>query len=461
MSNTETPPRITSRREHWLKFFTEDVWRFDFSELTQARKSLLQTVQVFLLVIERFFKDRLMLRASALTYSTMLSIVPLLAFMFSILKGMGVQRRLEPVILERVAVGSQETVLQLMHYIDKVNVGSLGAVGLVLLILSIVLVLDNIENSFNDIWGITVQRSYFRKFSDYLALMMITPVFLLLALSVTATLKSMTIVAWLKFQPGLGPVVVLLLRLVPFAAVWFVLIFLFKFLPNTKVRLAPAIFAGIITGTVWQLTQWFYITFQVGVARYNAIYGTFAQLPLMLVWIYISWVIVLFGAELTFALQNVQAFRRERKCGELSFLARLEMAWGLLREIYLRFTEGGAPWTAEALSRQQHVPVRHTVSMLDELSKLGYLVRVSRENDPAFVPAMDFRRVSVIEVLEKLEHLTDARGSHPEEGRVHPTRLARPGAPELEWIKKLRQARRRALEGIMLVETPARESRGV
>jgi len=447
-----------SRWTRWVNFFAEDVWRFDFSELTRVRQSALQTLQVFLLVSERFFKDRLMLRAGALTYTTMLSIVPLLAFMFAVLKGLGVQRRLEPIVLERVAVGSQEIVTRLMNYIDKVKVGSLGAVGLVLLVISIILVIDNVENAFNDIWSITSRRTYLRKFSDYLALMTVAPLFLLLAISVTASLKSLTLVTWLKFQPGLGPLVVLGLRLVPYAAIWFVLTFLYMFLPNTRVKLAPAFLAGALTGTVWQLTQWFYVTFQVGVSRYNAIYGTLAQLPVMLVWIYISWVIVLFGGELTFALQNVHAYRRERKCGELHFLARVELAWGLLREIEARFSAGGAPWTADELSRAQRVPLSQVRQVLDELVRLEYLLRIKPETDPAYVPALDLRNVPAVEVLEKLEQAQSGSKKTLEKGRWHPTRVPPAGAPERAWIKRLQESRRRVLQGVMLTGEPAGKS---
>lgn len=448
MTETAKPPE--SRWSRWARFFTEDVWRFDFSELTRARKSALQALQVLLLVVERFFKDRLLLRAGALTYATMLSIVPLLAFMFAVLKGMGVQRRLEPILLERVAVGSQEIVTRLMAYIDKVNVGSLGALGLVLLVLSVILVLDNVENAFNDIWNIRARRSYLRKFSDYLALMTVTPLFLLLAISVTASLKSMTVVTWLKFQPGLGPLVVLLLRLVPYASIWFVLTFLYMFLPNTRVRLAPAFLAGALTGTVWQITQWFYITFQVGVARYNAIYGTFAQLPVMLVWLYISWVIVLFGGELTFALQNVHAYRRERKGGELHFLGRVELAWGLLRETHARFVSGNAPWTAAGLSRAQHVPLHQVMQVLEEMTALGYLLCVKSGKETAYAPARNFEHVPVVEVLEKMEQAQTGLKVVTGMGGWHATRIPPDGAPERGWIQKIRFSRRRALAGVML-----------
>jgi membrane protein len=198
--------------------------------------------------------------------------------------------------------------------------------------------------------------------------------------------------------------------------------------------------------------QWFYITFQVGVSKYNAIYGTFAQLPVMLVWIYISWVIVLFGAELTFALQNVNSYRRERKCGELNFLARVELAWGFLREIHIKFAQGGTPWTADTLARQQHVPLRHAEQMLKELMALGYLLPVAGGTEQAYVPALDFKQVLAIDVLEKLERSLIQVNGAQDDGRWHPTRHAAQDAPERRWIQTLRQARRDALEKVKLIE---------
>ncbi|MCK5241515.1 YihY/virulence factor BrkB family protein, partial [bacterium] len=146
--------RSIKNRAAWqrgIKFFVEDLWRLDFSELTHVRKSLYQGLQIFFLVAEGFMKDKLLLRASALTYSTLLAIVPLLAFMFAVLKGMGVQRRLEPMILERAGIGSQEIITKVLTYIDNVNVGSLGALGLIILILTVIAILGNIEKAFNDI----------------------------------------------------------------------------------------------------------------------------------------------------------------------------------------------------------------------------------------------------------------------------------------------------------------------
>jgi len=432
----------------WREFFNRDLWRADYSALSPLRRNFYQTLQVLALVRERFFSNKVSLQAGALTYSTVLSIVPLLAFMFALLKGMGVQDRLEPVILERVSAGSQEMVARFVDYIDKVNVGSLGVVGLAVLILTVIFVLSNIENAFNGIWGVTTQRSYQRKFADYLSIIIVTPIFLLLALSVTASLKSSWVVGWLKSQPGIGMLVIFLLRLFPYLALWFVMTFLFMFMPNTRVRFKPALIAGVLTGTVWQLTQWGYITFQIGVGKYNAIYGTFAQIPIMLVWIYISWVIVLFGAEFTYAFQNLSAYRQERNSGELTAYARVELALAFLREVQDRFRAGAEPWTAEAIADRHGVPLRMARQVLDELVLLNYLSRVQlrrarRYSSLGYLPARAFAALRVSEVLEKLETVQPGKFKLDASYRNEFSELRR---PERELLDRTWQARRSALE---------------
>ena len=443
---------MTKPSGRWRKFFRDELWHLDPAGLTRLRRSLVHGLQVLLLVGEGFTRNRLLLWASALTSATMLSIVPLLAFMFALLKGLGVQARLEALIVGQLAAGSQETITRILDYINKVNVGSLGAIGLVLLILLAVLVLDNVESAFNVIWSIPRRRALARKYADYLTLLVMAPIFLLLALSLTATLKSMIVVTWVKFY--FGPAVMMLLRLAPFVAVWVALVFLFMFMPNARVRFWPALAAGVLTGTVWQAMQWVYITFQVGVSRYNAIYGTLAQLPVMLVWIFISWVIVLFGAELNFALQNVAAYRRERRFGGLSFAGRTDVALRLVRAVHARYHSGEAPWTVDDLAGQLDVPVSWIQSILDDIHRLGYLVPVAGGTTGAWVPARDLSRVSVDAFLDEWERLSPP---HPATIRPASRPLAAGGGlgDAADWLAAARAARRKALGQTMIVESSA------
>lgn len=433
---------------HWKKFFREDLWRFDFYELTRGKKSWYQTLQVFFLVTQGFVKDKVLLRASALTYSTLLAIVPLLAFMFAILKGMGVQRRLEPLLLERMAAGaSQEMIAQILSYIDRINVGSLGAIGLVLLILTVIGVLGNIEAAFNEIWGLTQPRPLLRKFSDYFSLIFILPLLFFAALSLTASLKSATVVLWMQAQPGLGPMVVLLLRLTPFFALWGLFIFLFMFMPNTRVKFTSALIAGVFTGTLWQATQWAYVTFQVGVAKYNAIYGTFAQLPIMFIWIYVSWVIVLFGAEFSFALQNVATYRQERESGEVHFQARQELSLAFLRLIQERFVTGSPVVTAEQLAQEQAVPVRLARRVLADLMHIGLLTKVTEEGSVAYLPSRQLETLEAADVLEQLERMGTDLAELPGLNKQASLRESALRSRERDWLARARAGRRKALKG--------------
>lgn len=446
MSETrKDPTHHDVRVRRWMDFFRRDLWR-DTARLSRPRRTLYRTLQVLALVAERFMTSKVLLQASALTYSTVLSIVPLLAFMFALLKGLGVQDRLEPIILARVSAGSQEMVSRLVDYIDRVNVGSLGVLGLAFLVTTIVFVLGNIESAFNDIWGVKTQRTLQRKFSDYLSLTLVTPIFLLVALSVTASLKSSLLVQWLKTLPMTGNLILVLLRLVPYLALWFAMTFLFMFMPNTRVRFKPALIAGILTGTAWQVTQWGYVTFQVGVSKYNAIYGTFAQVPIMLVWIYISWVIVLFGAEFTYAFQNLGAYRQERRCGELTAYAQAELALAFLRDIERHFRKGKSAWTAKGLSQRHGVSLRQVQSIVEKLARLGYLTPVAREHGLEYVPSRSFDTLPVAEVLERLEAAASAPGL-PGAGPADADEdvFYRRRRPEQALLRRAWQARRDAL----------------
>src|SRR5450631_3041724 len=211
-----------------------------------------------------------LLRAAALTYMTMLSLVPFLAIAFSVLKGFGAQNALEP-LLQQVAGDSQETISRLIRYVNNTNVKSLGAVGLVMLMLTVISLMGQIEESFNATWGVQENRSLHRRFSDYLSVVVVGPILLLAATSMTTSLQSQWMVQWLIEHTYLGDTILLLFRMVPYLFIWLAMTFLYIFMPNTRVRLVSAVLGGVLAGTAWQIAQWGYFHFQVGMANYNAI----------------------------------------------------------------------------------------------------------------------------------------------------------------------------------------------
>ncbi len=353
----------------------------------------------------KFGDDRGFLRASALTYSSLLSLVPLLALMFSVLKGLGVQRHLEPLLLEHLAVGNEEVISRIVEYVDRTRVASLGAVGLVTLLATAVAVIGNVERSLNDIWRVGRGRSLVRKVSDYLSLLVVGPILLFASMSLTTTLQSPAVLERMRL---VGAVVPVLLRFAPFVAVWVAFTALYVILPNRRVPLASAVLGGVTAGTVWQLAEWGYIRFQFGVARYNAIYGALAQLPLLLVWMYLSWCIVLWGAELAFVhqLPGRGLFLRARRT---LWVPRLDTAWELLGEVVRRFLRGEPGPTEADLVGIVGADPAEASEVVSRLTRTGLLVE-TQDDPPRLVPARCPDRTPAAEVVAAVSRLDAGEG---------------------------------------------------
>ena len=316
----------------------------------ERKRRALRVLLSAVLVVRNFVDHGAFLRASSLSFTTLLSIVPLLALAFSVLKGLGVQNTLEPLILKRFTVGSGVVVEKIITYINNTNMASVGAIGLVFLVVTVISLLGSIEEAFNNIWGVEESRSTYRKFSNYLSVVVSGPILLLAATSVTTTLQSQQFVQWVLQNPYFGELFVTMLKVVPYLSIWGALIFLYIFMPNSKVRFASALFGGVLAGTFWQAAQWGYIHFQVGVAKYNAIYGTLAALPVFMAWIYTSWLVVLFGVELVSAHQNMKTFLHDYEPGDLSYATRESTALLILLTVAGSFYREDRPWTLERLA---------------------------------------------------------------------------------------------------------------
>ena len=376
------------------------LWRLDPDDYTGMRRRLIRALQMITLVIRDFWYDHCLLHAAALTFTTILSLVPFFALTFALLKGFGVQNRLEPLILERVTAGSQEVVSRIITYINNTNMGSLGAIGLTALIITILSLLGSIEEAFNAIWGVREDRSFSRKFSNYLGVMVSAPLLILAAVSITTSMENQAVMRWILDREYIGNLLLASLKLIPYVSVWVAFTFLYLCIPNTRVRLTSAIVGGVLAGTIWQVAQWGYIHFQVGVGRYNAIYGTLSLLPIFMIWLYTSWIIVLFGVEVSYAHQNRRTLRLEYHGKSLSHAARLELALTLLVECSASFRRGG-PRTAEQMAAGLNLPVRQVKELLGELEQVGFLSRLAGDN-PEWHPAREPASVTVSEVLERL-----------------------------------------------------------
>ncbi len=428
-----------------LLFLRRDLWLLDIAGLNHMRRLVIKVLQVLYLVGEGAIRDKLLIRASALTYWTLLSIVPLLAFTFSILKGLGVQRRLETVLLQRLTVGSQEIASQIIAYIDRVNINSLGAIGLAVLMVVVFSMLNNIEVTFNDIWGLKKNRPTIRQISDYFSFLIILPIVFFIAISLTASFKSNAIMTWLTGQPELGRMVIASLKVLPFVMLSIFFSFLYLFMPNTKVKFWPALTAGIFAGTAWQLAQWGYVTLQIGMTRYNILYGTFAQIPFMLIWIYFSWVIVLFGAEFSFALQNVSIYKREQESARVNLESRFELALAFLKDIDQAYNAAGPRWRDVTLADQHQVSIRLARAVLSWVSDAGLIVLLGHEQHEQIMPAVNLGELPVAGILEKLEQTGGGLVNHQPQ-----TEAVANQVKVRVLMERLKQVRRQTLEELKL-----------
>lgn len=387
----ESNDLVTQVLERGLRWADPDNYR-------GRRRQLAAGLQILLLAVRNFLGDQCLLRAAALAFTTVLSLVPFLALAFAVLKGFGVHTKVEPLVLEQLAGGSQEVASRIIDYINNTNMRSMGVFGLLTLIVTVITLLGNIEDALNAIWRVEETRSLQRKFSDYLSVVVSGPILIFTAVSLTSFLQSQALVQWLVETTYAGDFIITLLQLIPYMIIWLALFFLYLFIPNTTVRFGPAILGGVLAGTCWQLAQWFYIHFQIGVAKYNAIYGTLAVLPIFMVWIYTSWMIVLFGAELVHALQNIRIFRRELRTPAISFRLRELLALAILQDVVTAFVAGTPCWTAKALEDELDLPEKVLRDLLDELVNGGLLVATAGD-PPSYQPAREPDRISLAEVL--------------------------------------------------------------
>jgi len=393
-----------------VQFLNTDIWRLQAHKLPPGRSFWITQLRILLLAVRRFNLDKCELRASALTFYFLLSIVPVVALAFAVAKGFGVEKILGEQLLAKMQ-GQEEVAERIIGFaqsmLENTRGGAIAGVGIALLFWTVIKVLGNIEKSFNDIWGVKTPRTMGRKLADYLSVMMICPVLLIAASSITVLLTTQvsSMLERLSFLGYLADVLVWLLKILPYGVLWLVFTFIYVFMPNTKVELKAALWGGIFAGTIYQLVQLAYITFQIGVSNYGAIYGSFAALPLFLVWLQLSWLIVLLGAEISFAHQNVATYEFEQDCLNVSYSFKRMVALMITSRCVKHFLNAEKPPTAEDISRELEVPIRLVRSVLAELTEARLLSEVCldhREN-VAYQPACDINRLTVSAVLEGLD----------------------------------------------------------
>ena len=386
-----------------IHFITYDIWRITENEVSGLKEIYINAIKTIILAIRGFQSENLQTRASALTYNTMLAIVPLLAVLLGIAKGFGFQNTVREELLDYFP-GHQLELDKAFEFVDSYLAQAQGGViigiGLILLLYTVISLISSIEDTFNDIWQINKSRPWFRKISDYLALFVILPV-LMTSSSGIAIFVSTLQNSFLQHYVFLTPIVELCLHITPYVFTSLAFAGLYIALPNTKVKVVNGLIAGIIAGCAFQFFQLVYISGQIWVSKYNAIYGSFAALPLLLLWLQLSWLICLFGAELSYASQNVKKFSFERDSKNISRRYKDFLTLLIASLIIKRFANGEKPYT-----ESYRIPIRVTTQILYMLTELKIITEVVVGNDDRVIhyqPAMDINQISVSLLFEKID----------------------------------------------------------
>ncbi|MBE9511228.1 MAG: YihY/virulence factor BrkB family protein [Bacteroidetes bacterium] len=394
-----------------IEFLTVGIWKMPLHEGPGVKSFLIKQLRIIMLAFRGFSEDKVQLRASALTFYSLLSVVPTLAMIFGIAKGFGFQNKLEEELVNGFE-GHEEALNWIINmarnYLENVKGGVIAGIGLIVLFWTVMGLLSNIERSFNGIWQIKKSRPFFRKFSDYLSIMLIAPIFFFVASSANVFITSQIdmITTEVAFLGQIKPVINFFLHFIPYFLIWFLLTIVYMAMPNTKVNFTSALVGGIIAGTLVQLSQWGYVYFQIGVSRYNALYGSFAALPLFLIWLQISWLIVLLGAEISFAKQNVARYEYEYDSLNISYKLKRILTLLVANHVIKIFEKGDSPLTSYQLAKELKIPVRMVRDITFELTEAGIFSETLRQNpkEKAYQPGRDIHAITVHSVLKKLEN---------------------------------------------------------
>lgn len=390
-----------------IQFFQTDLWRITEGDVSPVKFVLLEALKKVVLAIRFFTAKRVLQKAAALTYSTLLAIVPILAVVFAIARGFGYNKYIE--VWFRNTFESQPQAANVIigfvnSYLVHTQSGVFLGIGLLFMLYTVLMLVSNVENAFNEVWQVKKPRSIFRTFTDYLTMFFVFPIIIVLTSGISIFMAAIA-----KSMPDfllLGPTLRFLIDLLPYVLMSGMFVALYVFMPNTHVRVASAVVPGILAGIAMQGLQIFYIHSQIFLSSYNAIYGSFAALPLFMLWVQISWTICLFGAELCYTNQNLDYYDYDANTGEVSHRYRIMLAALLMSRICRRFANGQKPLSALELREETTIPIRFVNDILYELVNAGLIVEMTSDEKgetSRFMPAEDIANLTLGTMIDRLE----------------------------------------------------------
>ncbi|MDO8863433.1 YihY/virulence factor BrkB family protein [Haliea sp. E1-2-M8] len=402
-------------------FLHTELWRGDIEHLHWPQRLAYKIIRFVYVLIREVSTGQLTLRAMSLVFTSLLSMVPLIAVSFSVLKAFGVHNQIEPLLhnlVEPLGAQGDEIVVNVLGFVENMKVGVLGSLGMALLLYTVISLIQKVEISFNYVWHAESSRTLSRRFSDYLSVIMVGPVLVFAAMGLTASMMNSDIMLAVMSVEPFGSLLVLLSRLVPFILITLAFTFVYMFVPNTRVKFGSALVGALVGGVLWQGTGLVFAEFAAGSTRYAAVYAGFAILLIFMIWLYLSWLILLIGAQVAFFHQYPERIRLADKRLPLSGRFREQVALLVMYRITDVFVHRGRPLTQEMLADQLQMPLDRVGEIVQLLQHRGLLVETASE-PPEFLLGQDPATLGLAQLLVTIRSPREEQAQL--EGRVEST----------------------------------------
>ena len=392
------------------------IWNIDIHSIPVWKQKIIFIIRMIYVVIRDITDGQLTLRAMGLVYTTLLSMVPLIAVSFSVLKGFGIHNQVEPLLLNLLApLGDKgiEVSTRIIEFVENMRVGVLGSVGLAFLLYTVIALIQKIERSFNYTWHIKHSRPFTQRFSDYLSVLLIGPVLVFSALGITATVSSSSVVQDISEIGQLGEIINLFGRLIPYLLIIAAFTFIYKFIPNTKVKIGSALTGAVVAGILWETTGWLFASFVAGSTNYTAIYSAFATLILFMIWLYLSWLILLVGASIAFYHQHPEYMSIHRQEMHISNRVKERVALQIMFMIGEHFYKHIPAWTMEKLSSNLNIPIDVIQLVVNNLEENEIIIK-SDDDPPEYVPAQPLDTLQIKTILDVIRAADEGKYVNPD-----------------------------------------------
>ncbi len=385
-------------------FFQTDLWQMSTDEMNPISRGIVNTLRVSYIVIREIAKGELNLRAMSLVFTTLLSLVPLIAVAFSVLKAFGVHNQIEPFllgVLEPLGAKGPEIADSIIGFVQNVKVGVLGSLGVAMLFYTIISLIQKIENAFNFVWRVKQARTLARRFTDYLSVVMIGPVLIVAAMGVAAGVLNHTVVQSLQAIEPFGTVILTATKLLPYVMIIIAFTFLYKFIPNTRVKLGPAVMGATVAGMLWVAVGTMFASFVASSSNYTAIYSSFAILFFFMIWLYLAWFILLTGSQVAFYLQHPKLVSYANQPFELSARQREQVGVSVMTTLASRFYRHQPAYNLNELESEMRLPLEVIQDIMMTLQNGGLVVELN-DTPAQYQPAQDIASISVADIMHCL-----------------------------------------------------------